>query len=211
MEAATVPLAEEKKEENKTESSKPKPRGRPKKKTAQKAGEPSKPKIKWKHDDDFVHHLFKAELSTCKKNVSHTPGMVQIEPVEHIHFFHTHNSLGKEQRYTDKLGGHFHEVKWEIGEDGDIIAKCGPALITRKIKLPNGTYRTKYETQKWFDRMQDKEVIDDHRHDMSYINSEILSKQAAKDRINQHASKIVQQRASSTYSDETVSMRVVDN
>lgn len=139
------------------------------------------PKMFFKNNKEHIHHLFKAEVAKCKKNMSWQKGVVQIEEVEHCHFFHTINSQGIEQTYTSPIAGHFHKITWKTDSEGNLIAECGPALHKRMVKKPNGEQKTKIEEIKFHDGMSDdgaEYIKDNHTHIMTYKGSEIITKKS---------------------------------
>lgn len=147
-----------------------------------KTSTPVQPKMFFKNNKEHVHHLFKAEVAKCKKNMAWQKGVVQIEEVEHCHFFHTINSQGIEQTYTSPIAGHFHKITWKVdAATGELVAECGPALHKRMVKKPNGEMKSKIEEIKFYDGMGDDGstyVKDDHTHEMTYRGSEIITKKS---------------------------------
>lgn len=127
----------------------------------------------------WVHH-FKAELDTMKKNRSWQYGVVRLDDIEHVHMYHTKNSQGRPLKYTAPVGGHFHEIITEKDEDGNIIAKCGPALHTVYKKLKNGKMKKLIKEVSWFDDEKDDYIKDTHTHEMTYLDSEKLSPEKIK-------------------------------
>ena len=143
----------------------------------------AQPKFKMRGAQQIFHHLFKATLGKCLKNISFKRGVVDIHQVEHVHFFHSVNSMGMPQRFTNMVAGHFHEITWEIGPNGEPVAKCGPALMKQTKRLPDGTSKTNNVQVKWRDEMfvdprsgeQGRDVIDNHTHQMLYMGTDELS------------------------------------
>ena len=134
------------------------------------------PKTKYRNQMETESHLFKAELARCLKVDKW--GAEKVKRVEHVHFFHSHNSQGKEMTQTAAVGGHIHEVSYGVDSDGNWVAKCGPPL--RKVtRLVAGVPRVKYEkiTYKNPDYTGDNDeiLVDDHTHEMTYRGSEKLS------------------------------------
>lgn len=142
---------------------------------AKKTSQPQ-PNIVWKNNQHFDHHLFKASVETCLKNGSWKKNVVMLEKIEHTHFYHSVNSQGMAQQYTPPVAGHFHEVKWKVAENGDLVAECGPALRKVQKKMPNGETKTKIERISFYDGMNEKTINDDHTHKFEYKGSERLSK-----------------------------------
>lgn len=159
---------------------------RPKKKPL-KAVEP---KIIMKGTRELRHDLYKAELAHYKKNVSFKYGHVDLHSVEHIHFFHSINSSGKSQKYTNACGGHFHEITTSIGPDGEMLAECGPPLQYVTRKTSKGTIRD-IKPVEWYDMDTDAMKKDTHVHRVTYLNSEILTEDGQKMRRKQDAQAIL--------------------
>lgn len=139
---------------------------------------PTKPKLKMRGSMTIVHHLFRAGLADFFKNQSWKKLQPNLTKVPHIHFFHTVTSNGKPQQYTTAVGGHFHEVEWNIDPvTGEPVAKCGPPL--KKVAVPGIDGLTTHEIReiKWHDGVgsmgqRGKDIIDTHRHEMIYEGSD---------------------------------------
>lgn len=130
------------------------------------------------------HHLFKADVQPMKKNVSFKKGQPRIEHIEHSHIYHSVNSQLKPQQYTSTVGGHFHELTWDVGPDGTPrVVKVGPPLTYRYISKPGGQ-RKKLGPVTWTDENADderkREIVDDHRHEFTYIHSEEIREKNAR-------------------------------
>jgi hypothetical protein len=82
--------------------------------------------------------------------------------------------MGHAQRYTTTVGGHFHEVSWNVDKNGDLKATCGPALKKITKNTPRGT-KTTNEPFKFFNKMDNEWISDGHSHEMEYIGSDELS------------------------------------
>lgn len=131
----------------------------------------------YKHQLTFRHDLFKADVAKMKKNVSYTFGHPRIEEIEHVHHYHSHNSFGKPQKYTNTVGGHFHEVTFDPQTNK---ISCGPPLQSKSKKLKTGRIKQVIETVQFYDEMSDAEgradyIVDKHTHEMVYKFSEELS------------------------------------
>ena len=121
----------------------------------------------------LMHHLFKGSVEKFLRNNSWKKGMVEIDGIEHTHYFHTINSMGMEQKYTAAVGGHFHEVTVVKNAKGEITeAICGPALKKVIKKTPSGISKTTYAPIKYMDKENDREVVDDHKHVLEYKGSD---------------------------------------
>lgn len=141
------------------------------------------PKVVYKGTQSFRHDLFRLSLASLKRNQSFKKGVVKIEEIQHSHFFHTFDSNGRAQTHCTPTGGHFHEVKWEVGADGILIASCGPAL-RHVYKKRGGQQRKITELVKWDDEVNDKVVVDSHTHDVVYAWSEEITTDTANKRRN---------------------------
>lgn len=127
------------------------------KKTSPKTQE-SKTKRYLKGEKEVHHDLFRLENKVTKKNVGWGAQPIW-EPVEHKHFFHSVNSDGKPQDKSAPSCGHFHYV--EVKEvDGELVATCSAPKMMRRNK-------------------QGKRVVvdypnDQHTHDITYMQSEVV-------------------------------------
>lgn len=159
----------------------------------------TKPQTKriWKGMQTFIHDLFKAKVCKMKRNVSFVWGDPRIVDTEHTHFFHTFNSQGKPQKYTNTVGEHFHEIEWGEDDEGNLVARCGPPLRYGTHKMPNGRKVRRIEKVSWKDMSENSfntegVIRDDHVHEMQYIRSEELS--LAKKGTNPLAQQIIDER-----------------
>lgn len=136
-------------------------------------------KIKLRSQQTFMHHLFKAAVAKMHKNVSWVKNSPKFVEVEHVHFFHTKNSMGMAQEYTNEIGGHFHKIEWGVDAKGNPVAKCGPALKKVNKRGRGGLMTTINKAVSWVDKYDDeseeKTIIDDHTHEMEYLGTDELS------------------------------------
>lgn len=175
-------------------TSQPKQKLHPKDVQPQNA-KPAQPKVIMKNQREMRHDLFKAELHKFKKNTEWRKGMVSLIELEHTHIYHTINSQCKTQKYTNAVGGHFHEITTAVDAEGNIVAKCGPPLRYGVRRLPNGGFKKKLERCTWFDGMngpEGREIVDDHIHDMTYLSSEMINVDSAKKLRNMAATAAAQ-------------------
>ena len=131
----------------------------------------------------IYHDLYKLTVAAMKKNMMWHP----IDPqdyvsIEHVHFFHTFDSAGKQQIHSTSVGGHFHEI--EVIEQGDgqpPIVKCasGPKKYVRR--------KSKYGKNKYEKVMVDVNPVDKHVHDVIYLQS---NEQKIR-KINEEAAKLI--------------------
>lgn len=140
---------------------------------------PVQPKIQWKNQRAFRHDLFKLELAKMKKNTSWIKARPNLIDAEHVHFYHSHSSSGTAQKYSVSVGGHFHEITPFIDSEGNLAAKCGPALRKVDKKLSNGTTKTIIEPIV-YRHEEEGEMRDDHTHEITYMASETMSPQKVK-------------------------------
>lgn len=138
------------------------------------------PKVQWKNQRTFRHDLFKLEVAMMQKNVSWRKKRPELVEIEHAHFFHSHSSSGTPQKYCAAVGGHFHEITTAVDQNGNIVAKCGPALRKVDKRLSNGTTKTEIEEIIYNHEERKIPIVDDHTHDMTYVGSEQMSPQKIK-------------------------------
>lgn len=158
----------------------------------------AEPQIVYKGDHTFRHDLFKLKPTLLKKNVSFVRGEVKIETFEHSHFFHTHDSGGRPQKYCTQTGGHFHEMTWHSDEaTGKLVAKCGPAM--HYIYKRKGRHQKKVMQQiEWNNDNNENSnsesvVKDGHIHDVEYLWSENISADTVRRRQAVHESLAVKE------------------
>lgn len=156
---------------------------KPSERKSRKPKQTSAPQIIYKGNQTFRHDLFKASLEKYKKNLSFRKGVVKIEHIDHIHYFHTFDSNGKAQKFTNTVGGHFHEIRWFTDDDGVLRAECGPPLTT-VYKKRAGMQKRVIEPVKWEDEEHDRMVADEHKHTMEYMWSEELDANTVRKRRN---------------------------
>lgn len=145
-------------------------------------------RLSWKGDLEFRHDLFKLLITDMKKNTSYKAFDPKLEEVPHVHFFHSHDMKGKQNVHCQAVGGHFHEVtiKWGEDKDGNLVilsAECGPPLRIGQKRLRNGKVKSLVERVR-FKKAVDPEdeddpeytyLVDDHRHEIEYRGSEMIS------------------------------------
>lgn len=141
------------------------------------------PKMRMRGTERIFHHLFKGQVSKFLKNLSWKKDNPNLTKVEHVHFFHTVNSHGIPQKFTQAVGGHFHEVQWSTDDQGNLIAKCGPPLKKVGYPGPDGLTQWVNEEIKFHDAVgsmgkRGATYVDDHTHEMVYMGSDELSPQS---------------------------------
>lgn len=148
--------------------------------TKQNDQEEIKPNFNWKGNSEFRHDLFKLELSNMLKNTSYKEGDPIIRNVEHVHFYHSKDSKGKEQTYSQPVGGHFHKVDMVMTVNGEITAKCGPPFHYIRKKVRPGKFKKALSRIFYLDNRKDDDIHDDHTHKINYIHSEVLTEKKIK-------------------------------
>jgi hypothetical protein len=120
------------------------------------------PQRRMKGEKVVFHDLFKLEVKPMKKILGvpdprlleKSPHLVRMIDQEHCHFFHSVDSNGRPQKYSSSIGGHCHEVKITLDENGSFEAECGPPLRRHKNS-----------------RVEPIEPYDRHTHEIEYIES----------------------------------------
>lgn len=160
----------------------------PKQKSTKHVARPKQvePKITWKGHEEFRHDLFKLKVSSVRKDINrHKTGLPIFHNIEHCHFFHSHNSKGKPNEHCVAAAGHVHEIKVEVDKDGNLKAVCGPPVRKVTKKLRRGGSKKVLEPVRFFDpdnvhKRGSEWIVDDHRHEVEYLRSEQLLKNAKK-------------------------------
>lgn len=144
-----------------------------------------------------IHHLFKGLIANMKKNLSWTKGAPNLQDVEHVHFFHSVDSSGFPQEYTNEVGGHFHRVSIEMGKNGAPIATCGQPLRRVTNKKTKKSYIVPVEFE---DEVTDAAMAaggkimqqDRHVHAMEYKGYDELNADTVRD-IQRDNARVAQQ------------------
>jgi hypothetical protein len=132
---------------------------------------------------EFEHDLFKLRPAIMKKNISWRAKAPTIVTLEHSHIFHSINDTTMQaNKYCTPTGGHFHEVTVDWSRknprgDGPLTI-CGPALHHVSKKAGGRQFKNILPVQ--FETLneatgQDAMLVDDHRHDVEYIDTETLT------------------------------------
>lgn len=146
--------------------------------------------IRIRSQQTIFHHVWKAAQSFFLKDLSFGQEELKLDKIEHVHHFHNVNSMGHAQKYTTMIGGHFHEVTWNLDpKTGEPVAKCGPALKKITRNTPRGT-KTTVEKFKFFNKEHQQWIEDDHTHDMLYLGSDELSTAGIQEIQRQNATMI---------------------
>lgn len=119
----------------------------------------------------------KLAVAMAKKNRAYQEGVADVEAVEHVHFFNSHDHLGAKQTHSTPACGHVHEITQKREPNGDLVLDslvCGPALEQKSTRRPNGVIvRTLVPIEHGHDRAGNL-VVDDHAHEIQYVKSQIL-------------------------------------
>ena len=126
----------------------------------------------------FKSDLFKLEVAECMMNKSWND-VPNLEAVEHVHFYHTFDSDGRNMARTNTVANHYHIIEYkEQGEDKPvkIISVSGPMRdVRKKIK------------GKWVKVSEpvDSTLEDNHTHEITYRRSEeITARQISPSAVN---------------------------
>lgn len=120
----------------------------------------------------IVHDLFKLKLANARKNVAYKENTLEMQNIEHVHFFHTIDSHGFEQKVSQPVAGHMHEVKIEI-ENGKIVKTfVGVAKKETDRKVGNGAIVKQLSSIAFGVDHRGEEQFDAHTHEIEYIKSE---------------------------------------
>ena len=128
------------------------------------------PKVKrvFKGDDNIMVDTVKLETALFQKNVSFDSRMPIIEPVEHVHFFHSFDSNGKPQVSANSVLGHTHDVSLSVDKEGNIVGTCSAPRRNRNSEKILAS--------------------DQHTHTIKYIKSEeIKLRKISSDAVKLHS------------------------
>lgn len=121
------------------------------------------------------HDLFllspESMLKDIRLNKEGIPDREETVAVKHQHFFHTIDSAGRKQDTCSPIGGHFHVMEViDNGPNDPPTVKCVSGPMRWGIKRVNG---------------KNKKVpvpaneYDDHTHDITYVQSEMITPRKA--------------------------------
>lgn len=135
------------------------------------------PKLKIKGLQEIRHDKFKLMPTKMKKNVSFKRFEPRIQQIDHGHIYHSVNRKGKPNQYCAPIGGHFHQIDTFVDQNGELKAKCGPPLkiVHKKDRL--GNYKKTIVPIIYQGVTEDKNILDNHIHDVLYLESEYISDQ----------------------------------
>jgi hypothetical protein len=152
--------------------------------------------LRRKGDLTFTHHLFRLEPAEMRMNVSWKKYQPRLIEMSHGHIYHSVNDRnGKANQYCSPTGGHFHEIitEWGVDEAGNevlIKAECGPAMEKKKFKNRSGTQSSKDIPVKFETEEHDRFITDDHKHEVSYVDTEEINPVLQKRRQEEDRAKI---------------------
>lgn len=132
----------------------------------------------------FVTHTFKLTLSHFKRhflNDNEQPTPQDWHNTEHVHWFHTVTSDGKEQLYSNSIGGHFHKMEVVQGPKGTVPkVKCisGPLKYV-KVKNQYGKFVKSVAPF--------NPGIDEHTHETQYLKSDEIKPKT----VNTETAKVI--------------------
>lgn len=126
----------------------------------------------YKSQSEKHHDLYKLEVAKAAKNVSWTDEP-QWEYVEHVHFYHSCDSSGRDQVHSTTVAGHFHEMKvvTPATEDSPAVLEFGPPVKWVQKKTKHGLKKVLAPAQ---GLDEEGKPVDDHRHPVSYRESKKL-------------------------------------
>lgn len=143
---------------------------------AKKASSPA-PKRVFKGDHEITSDLFKLEVATFLRNVSFNPKKPISEPVEHCHFYHTFDSSGRNLIKCNSVGGHYHEVKVRVDEDGNLVGETS-APLRNSLSEPlfpsdQHTHKVKYiRSEEFKPRKQNEQAMAQYSQFISGFSKE---------------------------------------
>lgn len=136
----------------------------------------------------FWHDLFKSNVQKMIKCIfartdDKGVGMQKeedLKQVEHVHFYHSHDSQGRPQTTCVSVGGHYHKITTHDDKGNPLVdaqgrprVECGPPL--RKVKVKRGKKMVSVEEPVTFGMEDGQNVVDKHTHKFAYIDSQELS------------------------------------
>lgn len=128
------------------------------------------PKRVFNDQKEVVTDTFKLLPEKMKKNISWNEKRPVLEGVEHSHFFHTVTSKGRTQTQATATGGHTHDVTVEMDDNGNLVAKVGPA---RRVKGGELKYNDRHTHEAIYLRSANVEVTAANADAMKVINAQM--------------------------------------
>lgn len=129
--------------------------------------------------------LYKLEVANMRRFLGHDlkfPDSNEFVQCEHVHFFHTLDSSGRKQFYSNPIGGHFHkmEVIPSANPSDPPLVKCvsGPLEWRRKRVGRNKFQRVAVPTNA-YGEVNGENYSDVHTHETTYLKSDKVKKRKA--------------------------------
>lgn len=92
-------------------------------------------------------HTFKLLSSIMLRDISPFKKDPMVVTIEHCHIYHTFDSYGNEQKTTNSVGGHYHEIQLTV-ENGEWKTVCSPPLSNKSsnelLKNDRHTHELQY-------------------------------------------------------------------
>ena len=157
-----------------------------------------KPELKrtWKGHAEYTHDLYKLQLATFMANSSYKRYQPILAHIEHVHMFHSVDRRGRPLDKCSPVGGHFHYITTEVGEDGTPRATCSKPKQFRVITMKNGKQKKVIQDISFEDEKQVTQegdfipIVDDHVHEVKYVHSEVMSEAIIKNIQTENQAKI---------------------
>jgi len=137
--------------------------------TAKKLTTSVTPKRRYSNDLEVDTDTFKLELSYFIKNIGFDDQAPLPTSVEHCHFFHTYDSSGKPQDKCNSVGGHWHDIKVTLDEEGNLTAECSTPRSNRPL-IDNDSHVHKVTYIK-SDRIQVRKLNPDAQKEIARMGS----------------------------------------
>ena len=123
---------------------------------------------------------FKTDVGIFRRNIAWKRGAVDIQEIEHRHFWDSLSLRGEPNTHCVARNGHTHSMNYELSPDGKgIRVNCGPALREVQRRSPDGQAKRAFEPILL--HMADdavnggyKPVHDSHNHVVTYMTTEKL-------------------------------------
>lgn len=156
------------------ESKAPKKKTTPRRKTEKKDASKGFKRV-LKGQETIYHDVFRLEVANLVRNESFNDIPLLVE-IPHSHRFHNVNSDGKPQDKCSPVAGHFHEMIIEENDEGEMRVICGPAKKFARNKRGKKIIVDVVTHKDDFDRP----VIDNHTHEVTYLQSEEIVRRVYK-------------------------------
>ncbi len=122
---------------------------------------------------EVLHDLFKLKVGVARKNVSYQKDSLQMESLEHVHFFHSIDSHGDAQKTCNFVAGHTHEISVELDDKGNIKKTlCGVAKKQVERNLGRGVIKKELAAIGFGVNAKGDNESDVHVHEIVYMRSE---------------------------------------